>query len=198
MVPDLILFPRGRVLLPGQRLHLRVHDVRLSSLLTEPHEFCAVLSPRPDHLSPVGVRARITARTAAPDDRLDIEVIGGARLRIPPDAGGSDETVVAEELPEPGGDGDIELLRAELERGVQRLAAVAVESGQPASISSALHSDPTIASYQAATLLPISHPERQELLEIETTTLRLEQELRIVAGETGILRHLLGLGRMGS
>jgi Lon protease-like protein len=106
--------------------------------------------------------------------------------------------VEARELAEPPGEGDVELLRDELVRGVQRLAAAAVESGRPASIASALHADPTLASYQAATVLPISHPERQELLEIETTTERLEQELRIAAGETGVLRHLLGLGRMGS
>ena len=101
-------------------------------------------------------------------------------------------------MPEQPGGGDLELLRDQLERGVQRFAAAAVESGRPASIGSALHADPTLASYQAATVLPISHPERQELLEIETTTERLEQELRIAAGETGVLRHLLGLGRMGS
>lgn len=193
-----VLFPRGRVLLPGQRLRLRVHDVRLSSRLAGTDEFCAVLSPRREHLSRVGVRATIKARSAAPYDRLDIEVMGGSRLRIADQALGIDGMVTADELPERAGDGDVELLRSELQRGVQRFAAAAVESGEPASISSVLHADPTIASYQAATLLPISHPERQELLEIETTTLRLEQELLIVVGETGILRHVLGMGRMGA
>ncbi len=119
-------------------------------------------------------------------------------MQIPAGAAASDGMIEAEVLAEDPGDGDIELLRSELQRAVQRFAAAAVESGRPASISSTLNPDPTIASYQAATLLPISHPERQELLEIETTTLRLQQELRIVAGETGILRHLLGLGRMGA
>ncbi len=197
-MPEFVLFPRGRVLLPAQRLRLRVHDVRLSARLAGTDEFCAVFSSGGPNLSPVGVLARITARSDAPHHRLDIEVIGGDRLRIPAGARPEDVTVVAEELPETLGAGDVERLRAELQRGVQRFAAAAIESGQPASISSTLNADPTIASYQAATLLPISHPERQELMEIETTTLRLEQELRIVAGETGILRHLLGLGRMGS
>jgi Lon protease-like protein len=193
---EYILFPRSRVLLPGQRLRLRVHDVRLSSRLADVTEFCAVFSL--DELSPVGVVARITARSAAPHDRLDLEMIGGARLQLPANTSSADVTVDARPLEEELGDGAVELLRSELQRGVQRLAAAAVESGQPGSISSSLNADPTIASYQAATILPISHPERQELLEIETTTLRLEQELRIVAGETGILRHLLGLGRMGT
>lgn len=195
-MPELVLFPRGRVLLPGQRLKLRVHDVGLSGLLADVEEFCSVFSPHPDVLSPVGVRAAIGARSDAAHGRLDIEILGGARLRMQgvPRLG----TVEADEMAEPIGAGDAEQLRAALQRGYQRFAAAAAESGQPASISSALHPNPTIASYQAATMLPISHPERQELLELATTTDRLEQELRIVAGETGILRHLLGLGRMGA
>ena len=76
--------------------------------------------------------------------------------------------------------------------------AAATESGESAAIHARLHSDPTIASYQAATLLPLLHAERQELLEIGSTSDRLARLLRIVAGETGILRHLLGMGRMGA
>jgi Lon protease-like protein len=193
---NLVLFPGGRVLLPRQRLRLRVHDAGLSGRLSEVDAFCSVFSPHRDELSPLGVVAEITARSAAPDDRLDVELIGGPRVRL--GQAGLDGTIEVEALPELDGDGDLELLRSELQRGVQRFAAAAAESGRPASISAVLHADPTIASYQAATLLPISHPERQELLEIETTTERLEQELRIVDGETGILRHLLGLGRMGA
>jgi Lon protease-like protein len=195
---ELILFPRGRVLLPGQRLRLRVHDVAVSAALVAADAFCAVFSPRRGELSGIGVRARIAARSDAPDGRLDIEVVGGERLEIPPGVEAGHDVVEAVLVPEQPGDGDLELLRDQLERGVRRFAAAAVESGRPASIASGLHADPTLASYQAATVLPISHPERQELLEIETTTERLEQELRIAAGETGVLRHLLGLGRMGS
>ena len=195
-MPEYVLVPRSRVLLPGQRLRFRVHDAALSSRLAEIDEFCAVLSL--GELSPVGVVARIVARSAAPYDRLDLEVVGGARLNIPADTRAEAATTEAHLLSEELGDGDVELLRSELQRGVRRLAAAAVESGQPGSISPRLNPDPTVASYQAATILPISQPERQELLEIETTTLRLEHELRIVAGETGILRHLLGLGRMGT
>lgn len=195
-MPEYVLFPRSRVLLPGQRVRLRVHDVALSSRLDGVDEFCAVFSL--GLLSPVGVVARVTARSAAPHERIDLEVIGGARLAVPTGTHADDPTIAGDVLPEAPGDGNIESLRSELQRGVRRLAAAAVESGRPGSISSRLNPDPTIASYQAATILPISHPERQELLEIETTTLRLEQELKIVAGETGILRHLLGLGRMGT
>jgi Lon protease-like protein len=193
-MPSYVLFPRGRVLLPGQRLGIRVHDVRLASLLSDAGEFCAAFAAEGE-LSSIGVRARTVARSRAPHDRLDVEVVGGARLQLGSIDG---DLVEARQLAEPPGEGDVELLRDELQRGVQRFAAAAIESGRPASISSTLHPDPTVASYQAATLLPISHPERQELLEVETTTERLEQELRIVAGETGVLRHLLGLGRMGA
>ncbi len=47
-------------------------------------------------------------------------------------------------------------------------------------------------------MLPLSHPERQELLEISSTSDRLERLLLYLAGETGLLRHMLGLGRMGA
>ena len=195
---ELVLFSRGRVLLPGQRLKLRVHDVELSAALRGVDEFCTVFSQSGGDLSRIGVRAGIRSRSIAPYDRLDIEVVGGDRLEIPASARQHDRTVEVAVVEEQPGDGDIRLLRDELERGVQRFAAAGAESGRPASISSVLHRDPTLASYQAATVLPLSHPERQELLEIETTTERLEQELRIAAGETGVLRHLLGLGRMGA
>ncbi|MDH3606104.1 MAG: hypothetical protein OER12_03825 [Acidimicrobiia bacterium] len=193
-MPRFVAFPRSRVLLPAQRLNLRVYDPALTGRLAGVEEFCSVFASVPE-AGAIGVRASITARSTSSDGRLDIQVLGRARLRLSEPTA---ESVEAEELPEPLGDGDVELLRRELERGCRRFAAAAVESGQPASISSSLHADPTIASYQAATILPISHPERQELLEIDTTTGRLEQELRIVAGETGILRHMLGLGRMGA
>ena len=172
--------------------------MHLSSRLSDVDEFCAVFAPGGAELSPVGVQARIISRSAAPHERLDLEVVGCNRLQLLSSAHSGDATVGVTAVAELPGNGDISHLRNELERGIQRFAAASVESGQPASISSALHRDPTLASYQAATLLPVSHPERQELLEIETTTERLEQELRIVAGETGVLRHLLGLGRMGA
>ena len=193
-MPAFVVFPRSRVLLPNQRLRLRVYDAELTVKLAEVDEFCSVFTAEPQ-AGEVGVQALVIARTTSQAGRLDIEVRGSNRLRLGDPAGG---LVEAEPLPEPLGSGDVALLRDELERGCRRFAAAAVESGQPASISSSLHRHPTIASYQAATVLPISHPERQELLEIETTTERLEHELRIVAGETGILRHMLGLGRMGA
>jgi Lon protease-like protein len=65
-------------------------------------------------------------------------------------------------------------------------------------LESSIHPDPRIASYQLGTMMPISHPERQELLEIPTTSERLDRVLLYLAGETGLLRHMLGLGRMGA
>ncbi|RZV44994.1 MAG: hypothetical protein EX267_06160, partial [Acidimicrobiia bacterium] len=83
---ELVLFSRGRVLLPGQRLKLRVHDVELSAALRGVDEFCAVFSQSGGELSRVGVRADIRSRSIAPYDRLDIDVVGGDRLEIPPSA----------------------------------------------------------------------------------------------------------------
>jgi Lon protease-like protein len=191
------LVVRSRVLLPRQRLKIRLHDTRAAAALEGHEVFAAVFSPRPGERSTVGVAARITTRQPVSHNRLDVAVIGEKRflLLAGTDTGDSAEV---EYLDEPAGEGDVEFLRSELERGWQRFAAAAAESGESAAIHARLHADPVIASYQAATLLPLLHAERQELLEIRSTSERLERLLRIVAGETGVLRHLLGMGRMGA
>jgi Lon protease-like protein len=184
-------------LLPRQRLNMRLHDTRAAAALEGHDVFAAVFSPRSGDLSGVGVAARITARQPVSHNRLDVEVVGEGRfvLLSGTETGDPAEVAYIDEL---AGRGDVELLRAELERGWQRFAAAAAESGESAAIHGRLHADPVVASYQAATLLPLLHAERQELLEIRSTDERLQRLLRIVAGETGILRHLLGMGRMGA
>lgn len=195
---QLPLVVRPRVLLPRQRLKLRINDERAAASVTGHGVFAAVFSVGPGHISEVGVEAQILAQSAAPDARLDVDVIGGRRVRFsePPQETGLFATVTY--LDEPPGTGDVELLREELQRGWRRFAAAAAESGSAAAIHTRLHVDPVTASYQAATLLPLLHPERQELLEILTTSKRLDRLLQIMAGETGLLLHMLGTGRMGA
>ena len=197
-MPALSLVIRSRVLLPRQRLQLRVHDIGAAEAIAGFDSFASVFSARPGHVSGVGVEAHVVARLPATHGRLDVEVIGRRRFRMADREGSSGDRVEVEFLEEPLGSGDLDLLLDELQRGWRRFAAAAAESGEAAAIHARLHRDPVIASYQAATLLPLLHPERQELLEITTTTDRLERLLRIVAGETGILRHLLATGRMGA
>ena len=196
-MPTLPLIIRPRVLLPRQRLQFRLHDPAGAAALAGHNRFASVFSARTGHVSAVGVVARIIARQPVSHGRLDIEVIGEDRCAL----GGATTTgalIDVRYLEEPPGVGDVELMRSELERGWQSFAAAAAESGESAAIHARLHADPVVASYQAATLLPLLHAERQELLELASTSERLERLLRIVAGETGILRHLLGTGRMGA
>lgn len=192
------LVVRSRVLLPRQRLKMRVHDTSAARSVATGDSFVSLFSARAGHRSTVGVEARVVAHTSASHDRLDVEAVGGRRVVVAGPAAESGDLVDVEYLEETPGSGDLGLLRDELERGWKRFAAAATESGESATIHGRLSADPVVASYQAATLLPLLHPERQELLEIPTTTDRLEHLLRIVAGETGILRHLLGMGRMGA
>ena len=189
---------RSRVLLPRQRLKLRVHDASAARSVAAGDSFVSLFSARAGHRSEVGVEARVLAHTSASHDRLDVEAVGGRRVTVTGPPAESGELVEVDYLEEAPGTGDLMLLRDELERGWKRFAATATESGESATIHGRLSADPVIASYQAATLLRLLHPERQELLEIPTTTDRLKHLLRIVAGETGILRHLLGMGRMGA
>ncbi len=190
------MFTRGRVLLPKQRLRLRVHDTAMSATLSDVASFAAFFSAGPDRLSSVGVEATILRRYQAPHDRVDLEVVGGDRLRILGDGEGLLRDF--DYVPEADGPGDVENLRVEVERAWQRFAAAAVESGRGVQLAAKIHDSPRIASYQLGTMLGISHPERQELLELPTTSERLERVLLILAGETGLLRHMLGLGRMGA
>ena len=196
-MPVLPLIVRSRVLLPRQRLQLRLHDTAAAAAVEGHGAFASVFGARPGEISRIGVVARIISRQAASHGRLDVEVVGRDRfvLRRGTSTGEAAEVEYLDETP---GGGDVAVLRAELERGWQRFAAAAAESGESAAIHARLHADPVIASYQAATLLPLLHAERQELLEITSTSERLERLLHIVAGETGILRHLLGTGRMGA
>lgn len=196
-MPELPVIVRPRVLLPRQRFKLRVNHPRAVAALGDRPAFGAVFSARPGHVSEIGVEAEIVGRSPAPDGRLDVEVVGGRRFRLgaPVESGERAEVTF---LDEPRGGGDVEVLRNELQRGWRRFAAAATESGRTAAIHARLHADPVIASYQAATLLPLLHPERQELLEVPTTSERLERLLLIVAGETGLLLHMLGKGRMGA
>ncbi len=196
-MPTLPLIIRPRVLLPRQRLQFRLHDTAGAAALNGHDVFASVFSARAGHVSAIGVAARIIARQPASHDRLDVEVIGEGRVAVE-EGTTTGELIEVRYLDEPPGTGDVELLRAELEGAWKRFAAAATESGESAAIHARLHADPVIASYQAATLLPLLHAERQELLEIGSTSARLERLLRIVAGETGVLRHLLGTGRMGA
>ena len=195
-MPSLVMYSHGRVLFPKQRLRLRVHEAPMSAALAEVSTFATFFSPSVDRPSPIGVEARILHRFPASYDRLDLEVVGGDRLQAvgEPDGrlGQFEYVADPEEL------ADVEQLRSEVERAWQRFAAASVESGRGVHTKSEIHSDPRIASYQMGTMLGISHPERQELLEIPSTTERLQRVLLYLAGETGLLRHMLGLGRMGA
>ncbi len=195
-MPSLVLFPRARVLLPKQRLRLRVHDIKISAALFDVANFAAFFSAGPGRISSIGVEATILRRYRAPHDRVDLEVIGGDRLQ----ATGTGDGLVRdfEYIPDSDGPRDVGQLRAEVERAWQRFAAAAAESGRGMQLAAKIHDSPLIASYQLGTMLGISHPERQELLELPTTSERLERVLLILAGETGLLRHMLGLGRMGA
>jgi Lon protease-like protein len=197
-MPSLPLVVRSRVLLPRQRLQLRINDRKAAAALSGHAGFGAVFSARTGDVSDVGVEALILAQSDAPNDRLDVEVVGGRRFRLGAEPVGAGELTPVDYLDEPPGPGDVEVLREELQRGWRRFAAAATESGRTAAIHARLHADPVIASYQAATLLPLLHPERQELLEVPTTSERLERLAQITAGETGLLRHMLATGRMGA
>jgi Lon protease-like protein len=170
-----------------------VHDITEAAAIRDLAAFGVLFTSGGDRLSQVGTEAEVLARHEASHGRLDVEAVGRRRFEAEEAMAGAAEVVYLEEDPGPG---DLALLRSELEAACRRYAAAAVESGEAGRIGARLHSDPRLAVYQASMLMPLSHPERQELLEMATTTERFEWLLRVAAGETGLLRHVLATGRM--
>lgn len=187
---NLLLLERTRVLMPGQRSSFRMHDQEQAAALAANGRF-GNLFVVSSYSSEIGTEAEVVSANPVAFGRLDVEVIGRRRFEVIERGAGSVEYLA--ELP---GDGDNRLLRDELEQAYRRFAAASVETGVSRRINSQLHPDPRLAAYQAAMRLGLSHPERQDLLELDSTSDRLRHMLRVAAGETSVLRHMLSLGRM--
>ena len=97
----------------------------------------------------------------------------------------SDEILMAS-----GVDADVDRLG----RALRRYLAVLAESGRPADISVELSPNPAMASYQVASLLRLSSPEIQELMETDGVEARVEREVRLLELETELLQRTMGAG----
>jgi|GEM_PF-3726997 len=80
----------------------------------------------------------------------------------------------------------------ELQVLLRRYHAMLAEHGERADIGVELPAEPEAAAYRVASLLRISAPERQYLLEAETTQDRLERVVAVLRRETELLRRTMG------
>ena len=145
----------------------------------------------------IGTEARITGRHHHPDGGLSLRVTGRRRFRI--------DTVLERDpvpmaavgyLADEPGSGYFESMLDDVEAAVRRYMAVSAESGEGGNINVRISRDPVVASYQVASLLRVSPPERQELLEAGTAADRLGREAAMLGREAALLRYVLGMGRM--
>lgn len=83
-------------------------------------------------------------------------------------------------------------ITSELQALVRRYHAMLAEHGDKADIGVELPEEPEAAAYRVASLLRISAPERQFLLEAGTTEERVERVVAVLRRETELLRRTMG------
>lgn len=89
------------------------------------------------------------------------------------------------------GDRGLEELRRQVESALRRYLALIAESGEAAEVHVSLSGEAASASYEVASLMRISNPERQELLELPTAGARLDRELALLGREISLLERVL-------
>jgi len=201
------LFPLATVLFPGALMPLHIFEPRYRLLIRRSVEgqrpFGIVLIRSGTEIGggaepyEVGTEAKIVAETALPNGRSYIVTRGGRRFAV--------ESVIADAEPylvgrvryldEPDGDRASDHASAAREAlGAYLLAVVAVTEdsrGERALADELRGAAPTDLAYRIAGSLAVDAPQQQALLELETTSARLQAETRILNRETELLRDLL-------
>ncbi|NNF68623.1 MAG: LON peptidase substrate-binding domain-containing protein [Acidimicrobiia bacterium] len=209
------LFPLGRVLLPGQPMVLQVFEPRYHALLADiglppgvetgpsdlPARFGVVfirdgleVGGEATHHD-VGTVVRVEGTREVGDGRRMVVVLGERLFRItdllPDDPYPRAVVTVSEEIDDAFvGDVDVD----DLARALRRYLAVLAESGRPADITVEISSNAAMASYQVASLLRLSSPEVQELMETTSVYERVQREVRLLELETRLLERTMGAG----
>lgn len=200
MATRLPLFPLGAVLVPGLVMPLHVFEPRYRVLVQAlmalpdgaPRHFGVVAirsgteagSQAPPQMYSVGCTAELREVTPYSDGRFDIVTVGHVRFQLAgldPSADTPYHTGLVDFLDEPDGDDDLANLA---ERVALRFAAYrdrlnVEQSGVP--------TDPRVLSYLVAAAAVLDLPERQALLEQQTTADRLRAELELLRRETRLL-----------
>ncbi len=199
----LAIFPLQRVLVPGELMVLQVFEPRYHRMLAdiEDDRFGVVLIRSGSEVGggadyfEVGTYVRILERRATDDGREFLALLGDGRFRIERHLDGTPyprATVVA--LPASvGGDGvDVDELRDLVVKRLRRYLGLLAELGSGGDINVEIDTDPVVASFQVASLMRLAAPERQDLLEMETATSRLQRQLSILEREADLLQRILG------
>lgn len=195
MPETLPLFPLSEVLFPGMMLPLHIFEPRYRLMIrrcvSEKIPFGVVLISRGQEVGSgaeffnVGTTARITRVQRSDDGRLYIASIGEQRFRILQTM--TDQPYLqgqVEVIPEQPGEAD--QLDALTERALRLLGSylqVITGSGELGESLREKDLSPQRLSYTIGTLLQVDRAEKQAILEIPTTTARLEHENAMMEAE---------------
>jgi Lon protease-like protein len=200
------MFPLGSVLFPHAELPLHVFEPRYRALteacLAGDGEFGVVLIERGSEVGggdtrfSVGTVARIVAAGRLPDGRYLLATVGTRRLRVrewlPDDPY---PRAQVELLGEPDPPADATATRADVERLLKRVLAMAAELGEaPQAVGVDLDDDPVQAGFEAAAAAPIGPLDAQRLLELDDPGERLARLRILLADHAEVLEARLAGG----
>jgi Lon protease-like protein len=204
-MPEVLpLFPLSEVLFPGMMLPLHIFEPRYRLMIrrcvSEKMPFGVVLISRGQEVGPgaeffnVGTTARITRVQRADDGRLYIASVGEQRFRILQTY--TDQPYLQgqiEVIPEQTGEGDLlDSLSQRCYAALSEYLRVITGSAELGESLRQKDLSPQRLSYTIGTLLQVDRAAKQAILEIPTTTERLQYELEMLEGELrqlGLLSH---------
>ena len=199
---SLPLFPLNTVLYPGLELPLFIFEPRYQAMirdcLDEESLFGVVLiESGPEVGGPakpcqVGTLARIVQVEPETGGEMYIWVIGEERFKIWEYSVSIDDYLVGQVSRLPDNQGDRLGLTEEIYQSKQLLGAylgiiAELQEAELVEIKARLALEPDKLSYQIASLLDIHLVEKQTLLELDDTRLRLAREIKILQREIELL-----------
>ena len=198
------LFPLKTVLFPGMPLPLHIFEQRYREMIglcsDENRPFGVVLIKEGQEVGEaatpfdVGTLAKIIGVDRLADGRMNIVTVGTQRFRIRSFSTDKQAYMVGEvdviEDPKAGPEASPDLVDA-LSGLVQRYVAMFQAASEQEITPLQLPTGPEDLSYLVGAVLRVSNEERQRLLEIESTTTRLERERELLQRENKTLEELL-------
>lgn len=206
MALELPLFPLNLVLFPGTELPLHIFEPRYRLMINECYEqglpFGIVLArpesePLHEEPYPVGTMAEIEALDRMDDGRINLIARGSQRFRIlsqhrkKPYLSGivevySDDSELGSALNQPAHQASA-LFRAYLEALLEVAGRGELEFALPA--------DAEELSHFIAHLVDMQDEQKQHMLEMTSTRLRLEEEIAILRREVPFMRQVLAMSQ---
>lgn len=200
---ELPLFPLHLVLFPGRPLPLHVFEPRYRTMLddcmaADGHFGVVAIKAGSaeggcSEIFEVGTLAHIESVTPLPDGRSDIITRGTRRFRVGGLIAGTPYLKASVQLL------DEECAGPDDERAAAQLRELLVPYlaglGAPDELLSRLPSKPDELAYLAAAALQTEVPEQQHLLELNSTSTRLQTTFRLLRREACLMRHF---GTVGS